>query len=501
MLAGRKSIMFNHPMLMPYVPTDSDPFDATKAAHLLNRAGFGPKPEEVDKVLSLGPQKAVDWLLDFPDTGAESDSESGPDLSAIADEPDPRDMRQMMMNKDMTPDERKEMRQKFERSNRDANESVITWWMNRMVNGPYPLQEKLTLFWHGHFTTSARDEKSATAMWQQNELLRQYAAGKFEPFVHAISKDPAMLDYLNNEQNRKQHPNENYARELMELFTLGIGNYTETDVKEAARAFTGWTHEGNDFVFRRFAHDDDTKTFLGRTGNFDGDDIISIILVQPACRKFISGEIFKWLAYDNQDQSLAQALGDYFWDQEYSIRPLVKTILTSKAFYSPQCMGVQIKCPIQLMVGTARMLGTPLPPTPGMLAALNQMGQVPLMPPNVRGWPGGQMWINTSTLFIRYNTAVWMAGGGVPALTRMTRKGDGDKPLRPGEAATSDFQPAATGTASDVVDYWVNRLLQRPIDSDKKNILADALGQQSDDPEAQRKLVQLIVSMPEYQLC
>ena len=193
------------------------------------------------------PPRAVEELLDFPDAPAEEQSpDDVPDLSEIQGYP--RSFRSSPANSAARPrPSRKLLQQKFQTANREALVTTGAWWMNRMAHGPHPLQEKLTLFWHGHFTTSAKDERSALLMWRQNELLRTYAAGNFPKFVHAISRDPAMLDYLNNTQNRKQHPNENYARELMELFTLGIGNYTEDDVKEAARAFTGWTHDGDSF--------------------------------------------------------------------------------------------------------------------------------------------------------------------------------------------------------------------------------------------------------------
>ena len=194
-------------------------------------------------------------------------------------------------------------------------------------------------------------------MWKQNELLRQNAAGNFETFVRQISRDPAMLDYLNNNENRKAHPNENYARELMELFTLGIGNYTEDDIKQGARAFTGWGHDGTDFIYRMNQHDEGTKVFFGRSGNFDGDDIISLILQHPACPRFIAGEMFKFLAYEDVDAGLTAALGQVLYSNKYELRPLLRTILMSKAFYSPQCMGVLIKSPVQLVVGTIRMLG------------------------------------------------------------------------------------------------------------------------------------------------
>lgn len=491
----------NHRLLTPYVPRDSDPFDDVKAAHLLNRAGFGGTPEEVELIQKLGPEKAVEWLLDFPDAPAveQDDENNSPDLSSIAGSPS--DFRQYYRQlRDKTPDEKKQLQQQFMQANRQAVEATTAWWMNRMAFGKYPLQEKLTFFWHGHFTTSAKDERAALLLWKQNELLRQNAAGNFETFVRSISRDPAMLDYLNNNENRKAHPNENYARELMELFTLGIGNYTETDIKQGARAFTGWGHDGTDFVYRANQHDDGIKTFFGRSGNFDGDDIITLILQHPACPKFISGELFKYLAYEDIESDLSDALGQELLNNKYQLRPLLRTILTSRAFYSPQAIGVLIKSPVQLVMGTIRMLGLRMPPGQALASALNQMGQLPMMPPNVRGWPGGRMWINTSTLFIRYNTGVWLAGGEVPALSRIDRKGDARGPLPERLARANDFDPNASGDAGAIVDAWVKRLIQRPIDADKKEILTNVLAD-GVNTDSVRKVVQLIVSMPEYQLC
>jgi hypothetical protein len=493
-----------HPLLAPYIPTDADPFDEVKAAHLLNRAAFGGTTDEIAFVQKLGPQRAVEWLLDFPDAPAEEqDGENNtPDLSSIAGSPS--DFRQYYRQlRGKSADEKKQLQQQFMQANRQAVEATTQWWLNRLAFGKYPMQEKLTFFWHGHFTTSAKDERAALLMWKQNELQRQNAAGNFETFVRAISRDPAMLDYLNNNENRKAHPNENYARELMELFTLGIGNYTEDDVKQGARAFTGWGHDGTDFVYRVNQHDEGSKTFLGRSGTFDGDDIITIILQQPACPKFIAGELFKFYAYDDIDSELSFALGQTLYGNHYQLRPLLRTILTSKAFYSTQSVGVQIKSPVQLVVGTLRMLGLQMPPTQALASALNQMGQLPFMPPNVRGWPGGRMWINTSTLFIRYNTGVWLAGGEVPSLQRIDRKGDsrGDLPER--LARQTDFDPTATDTAlapEAVVDVWTKRLIQRPLDADKKQVLVDVLSD-GVNTDSVRKVVQLIVSMPEYQLC
>src|SRR6185437_7024480 len=343
--------------LRPYKPTESDPFDAVKAAHLLNRAGFGGTQDDIEKVMKLGPVAAVDMLLDFPDAPAEEISKTNvPDLSSIDGYPaNFRQIAQKMRNQ--SPEEKRKYRQMLMAANREAILATANWWLKNMARGPYPMQEKLTLFWHGHFTSSAKDERAAILMWNQNELLRRYAAGNFRDYVHAISRDPAMLDYLNNEQNRKAHPNENYARELMELFTLGIGNYTEFDIREGARAFTGWAHDGEDYIFRKFDHDDGQKTFFGRRGNFNGDDIIEIILANPACAKYISGKIFKFFVYDDVEPPVVDAMAAILHENNWEMRPLLRTIFTSEAFYSDKAIGSQIKSPIQLVVGTVRLLG------------------------------------------------------------------------------------------------------------------------------------------------
>lgn len=489
-----------HPLLRPFKPTSESSFDAVKAAHLLNRAGFGGTDDEIEKVLKLGPIDAVDWLLDFPDAPAEEQSASNvPDLSSIEGYPSNfREIGQMM--RDKTPEERMKFRQELQRANREAIVATASWWMKNMAAGPHPMQEKLTLFWHGHFTTSAKDERAAMLMWNQNELLRRYAAGNFHDFVRAISRDPAMLDYLNNQQNRKAHPNENYARELMELFTLGIGNYTEYDIREAARAFTGWAHDGDDYIFRKFDHDEGEKVFFGRRGNFNGDDIIEIILQNPACSKYISGKLWKFFAYEELEPQVNESLAAVLRESNWDMRPLLRTIFTSQAFYSDKAIGSQIKSPIQLVVGTVRLLNLDMPNPRMVEASLTQMGQVPLQPPNVKGWPGGRMWINTSTLFVRYNTAVFLAGGRgeVP----MSAGGKPGKFKMKMKSAESNFTPKSDQSdAEHVVDQWIARLIQRPVSDEKKKVLLEALGDRPDDEQNVKQMVQLILSMPEYQLC
>ncbi len=489
-----------HPLLQPYVPSPDDPFDAVKAAHLLNRAGFGGTPEEIERVVEMGPRQAVEHLLDFPDAPADEQSaDDVPDLSSIEGYPKTfSDRRKMFLGK--TPEERQALLQQLMAANREAIGLTIAWWLKRMARGRHPLQEKLTLFWHGHFTTSARDERSAWLMWQQHETLRANAAGNFREFVRQISRDPAMIDYLNNQQNRKQKPNENYARELMELFTLGLGNYTEQDIKEAARAFTGWAHDGDDFVYRKFDHDDGPKTFFGKRGNFDGDDVIDIILQHHASSAYVAQRLLGFFVTESPDLESCQKLGDLIRDAKWDLRPALYTMFTSRAFYDTQTIGSQIKSPVQLVVGTARLLDVELPEPRQLYGALDQMGQVPLMPPNVKGWPGGRAWINTNTLFVRYNTCVWLAGGGkgIGGGNGGFFRNDEDRKRGGGGAK---FKPRAEDSAEATVDYWTQRLIQRPIPDQRKAVLVEALDGKPNSAEAVKRMVQLIVSMPEYQLC
>jgi uncharacterized protein (DUF1800 family) len=467
-----------HPLLQEVEFSAGDPWDATKAAHLLARAAWGGKPRDIDAAVSKGLKKTVDDLLDFPDAPTEESSPADqPDFSAIEGYPaNPREFRAMLAGKSR--EERQRLQQQLQMANRQAVGAIISWWLKRMAYGPYPLQERLTFFWHGHFTTSARDERQAMLMWRQQELLRQQSAANFKEFVRQISRDPAMLDYLNNNQNRKSSPNENYARELMELFTLGIGNYTEQDIKESAKAFTGWAHDGEDFIFREREHDTGQKTFMGRTGDFDGDDIIDIIFQQKAAAPYICSRLWTYFAYENAEPELLASLGELLKENNWDFRPVIRTMLLSKAFYSPKAIGTQIKSPVQLVVGLARQLevewGERFRP---MVQTLDAMGQVPLMPPNVKGWPGGRMWINTSTLFVRYNTAVSIVGQGRLAS------------LTPAELSQSE-----------VAAYWVRRLIQRPIAPAQLALLDQSLAGKKDE-SALKKLVGLIVSMPEFQLC
>lgn len=467
-----------HPMLEPFGRAPGESWDRTHAAHLLNRATFGGTDADVSRVYDLGPVGAIDQLLDFPDAPVEEISQTaGPDLAGIENYPrTAADRRALFQGK--SEEERKVLQQQIQQANNEAIRDIAGWWMRRMAWGEYPLQEKLTFFWHGHFTTSARDERSAWLMWGQNETLRTYAAGNFAKFTHAIAHDPAMLDYLNNQQNRKAHPNENFARELMELFTLGIGNYTEDDVKEGARAFTGWAHDGEGYVFRKFDHDTGKKNFLGRQGDFNGDDVIDIILQQPVCGTYIASRLWRWFVSEDYDPAICQSLGQQLRDNNYELRPVLRILFSSRAFYAQQNLGGMIKSPVQLIVGLSRQLGMDDFRIGRLRDPLKQMGQEPLMPPNVKGWPGGRQWINTSTLFVRQNTALAMVA---------------DK------AAKIRVEPNMR-LPEEAVEYWVARLIGRPISTERRQILVQSMnGRLTND--SLRGMIGLIVSMPEFQLC
>ena len=278
------------------------------------------------------------------------------------------------------------------------------WWANRMFSTRRPLEEKLTLFWHGHFATGENKVRDYRMMIRQNEMLRARASGAFRDLLVGILKDPAMLVYLDNGENVKKHPNENFGRELLELFTMGVGNYTERDVREAARAFTGWTNDVLAFRFDADQHDFGQKTFLGRTGTFDGEDIIDAILAQPVTAEFVAAKVYRFFVRDEIAGPVKADLGRTYRDSGYQMKPLLKRIFLSKDFYSPSAFATQIKSPVHLVVSTYRKMSLGQVPTiPDFGRMTSGLGQSLFDPPNVAGWAGGRTWITPSTLLNRGN--------------------------------------------------------------------------------------------------
>ncbi|MDQ6673085.1 MAG: DUF1800 domain-containing protein [Chloroflexota bacterium] len=287
-------------------------------------------------------------------------------------------------------------------------EDVQTWWLYRMVQTHHPLQEKLTLFWHGHFAVANYKVANPLLMHQHVQLLRANAMGSFDDLLMGISQDPAMLIWLDGGVNRRNAPNENYGRELLELYTLGIGNYDEDDVLSAARAFTGWNLRNNQFFFDENNHDAGEKAFLGQQGPFDGGDILKIVASDSATAQRISQKLFTFFAYPNPEPEVLAPLVDTYTSSGHDIRSLVEAILGSDAFYSERSQFEHLKSPIEYVVGTVRVLGATIRERE-LVPVLRTLGQEILNPPNVAGWPGGSYWINPSTMLSRFNFAARLA--------------------------------------------------------------------------------------------
>jgi len=480
--------------LRNFRPSAADPWDRVKAAHLLHRAGFGGTPEEVARLAAMPVEAAVEELLNYE---AIPESFPEPDFSALRELDE--ELARLRRARADEADLRRQV-QRIRRANIVKFQELRTNWVRRMIETRRPLQEKLVLFWHGHLVSGLPETRVAEHMARQLDLFRRLAAGNFKELILAISRDPAMLSYLDNNSNRKGKPNENYARELLELFTMGIGNYTEDDVKEAARAFTGWTFAGNEFVFRREQHDDGLKTFLGRTGRWDGTDIIDIVFEQPATARFLPRKLWEFFAYQGPEERLVEELAGVFRRHRWEIKPLLRAIFRSEAFFSPRAIRSKVKSPVELVVGTVRVTGSGLPDEV-LVRAMDLMGQRLLSPPNVGGWPQGRGWINTATVLLRYNFSALLLSGAMPGVPR-------------GRAAPAPvaqlIDSARVRTAGDVIDQLVDRFIQGRLDGRRRWGLLRALGTNREDTpwrldgarsqEQLRSAVHLIMSMPEYQL-
>ena len=294
-------------------------------------------------------------------------------------------------------------RNQFQREQIERALDLKNWWVTEMLSTASPLTEHMTLFWHNHFTSSLQKVRSGTLMYRQNVLLRRHALGNFAQLLNEVSRDPAMLVYLDSATNRRGQPNENFAREVMELFTLGEGSYTEQDIREAARAFTGWSidRETGEFLRRPPAHDGGTKTVLGQSGAFKGEDVIAILLARPQTAEFIVTKLWKEFVGPEPEPREIRRIAALFRESGYEIGAALRGVLTSDAFYSTENRGALVKSPVDLVIGTMRQFNVsysdPLPIT----LVLRSLGQDLFAPPNVKGWPGGDAWINSTTLLAR----------------------------------------------------------------------------------------------------
>ncbi|NIG52899.1 DUF1800 domain-containing protein [Chitinophaga sp. Cy-1792] len=470
--------------------------------HLAWRAGFG----EPLSVINDWSDKRLKVVVNQILIGRRNRT---PDVNVMSD----ADMPDFKKIKGMTPDEKKAVQQKNVQGIKDLNLS----WMKEMAGSEHPLREKMSLFWHGHFACRTQD-----VLYNQQLLgvIRENALGNFGDLLTEVSKSPAMLQFLNNQQNRKQHPNENFAREVMELFTLGRGNYTETDVKEAARAFTGWSFdETGEFKFRDKLHDDGDKHILGKHGNYNGDDVLKILLDQRQCAKFITTKIYRFFVDDNPDEVRINQLAESFYHSGYEIKSLMREIFMSDWFYDPKYVGNKIKSPVELLVGIRRAVPMTFDEEATMLVFQRILGQVLFYPPNVAGWPGGRNWIDSSSLMFRLRVPqiiFYSQALNIQPKEIMPEMGDGGnykmtlqindflkKQYSKKINAHIDWDPYIKGfeqvPREALADSIAGSLLVVPGNANKQ--LLEKYADMS-NREAYIKTVSIdVMSMPEYQLC
>ena len=491
-------------------PLPASQWNKTTAAHLLSRAAFGATPAEIDAAEKKGLSATVAELVDFKPDAA---NVPAPDWAH------PRNIREIRMGIKAEKERGgnfKEKRREFRMMEGEEILSLRQWWLDRMLNGPAPLLEKMTLFWHGHFATSVQKVRDAYWMWLQNDTLRRNALGSFGALAKKISRDPAMMIYLDLQQSRKEHPNENWARELMELFTVGIGNYSEQDIREAARAFTGYRLDLTDQQFRYapFQQDAGPKNFMGRTGAIKGDDVLEALVGKPACAQFIGRKLWRYFVEDEPSPQTVDRVAERIRAHKFEMRPLLREIFSSAEFYSDRAMATQIKSPVQYIVQTCKLLGTPLPSAVVSQNAMRQMGQVLFAPPNVKGWDGGKTWISTSTLYFRYNFANYLINGDAMLPGNPQTRGQGGdvgfrKAARVAEKTPRDpidvskLVPVELRTKPrELVDVLSQRLFQNPPSGKEIDAFTQYLeARKSDDADgAVRGLIHLMMSTPQFQL-
>jgi len=355
-----------------YEPGPESPWNKRRAAHLFRRAGFGADAAALNEAISGSPGELIERLV------------VGVDAPDFTDQ-----MNQMMRT--------------LAAGNNPRN--LASGWLYRMRYTPNPLHEKMTLFWHGHFATSGAKVEKAELLLNQNELLRRHAIGDFGQLVLAIARDPAMLLYLDSATNRKSHPNENFARELLELFCLGLGAYTERDIQELARCFTGWEVNQGEFRFNRFQADFGVKSIFGKRGNFTGEDGVRVVLEQPATSRFLVRKLLRFFVADGDfPDPLIEPLAAQFRADGLQLAGVIRTILGSELFYSDRVAGRKVRSPVEFGIGLLRGLDATV--NLNMLAEeLGALGQSLIFPPNVKGWDGGKSWINSATILGRGNLA------------------------------------------------------------------------------------------------
>jgi hypothetical protein len=579
--------------LSPIGPAD---WNYERAAHLLERAGFGGTPAEIRDLTQMTPEQAVRHLVDyrtvdnshlrpFDESGVwEADLDPFPVSRPATTEQ--AKARGEALGVEVKPAGNRPMQpvvNKFFywlRASRLETNRAGYWWAQRMLTTHRPLEEKLALFWHGHFATSEEKVRDYRKMVRQLDLFYRHGNGNFRDLVIGVAQDPAMLAFLDAGVNVKGAPNENFAREIMELFTMGVGNYSEHDIREAARAFTGWNYANLDFVVNRDQHDDTDKTVLGKRGPLDGVQVIDVILAQPVTAEFLATKLYRFFVREEVSPEMRKQLGALLRDNRYEIAPLLTTLFLSRDFYSPPSYATRIKGPVELVVSTYKKLGLDaVPGVPDFNDTTAALGQQLFRPPTVAGWAQGRSWITPGLLLERGNFArdvmfpditfiptdrypryltgdeiravhekislgyditsatkpisMAQAGGGEGGMAMSSAMVDRDEDFNTRYASYRGWQMAVErvkpiprtfarldltgmveseqlGNTTQVVDYFLARLLRVPIDSKRRGELIAFLDRELGTPdiaraqtyleEPLRMLVHLILSMPEYQL-
>lgn len=493
-----------------------------KNQHLLWRAAFGPMAEAEADLDSVSQKKLWETLV--------KTSEKKPEYIDVANDAikgifmglgDAANLQNV--EKKLSPENRKAIRDQ----SREDLKSLNLRWMDELINSEAQLREKMAFFWHGHFAC-----REINIFFQQMLLqeIRSNSLGNFGEILRSVSKSASMLSFLNNQQNRKQHPNENFAREVMELFTLGRGNYTENDIKEAARAFTGWSFNlKGEFVFRKNQHDDGSKTIFGKTGNFDGDDVLNMLLENKQTAKYLCRKLYKFFVNENEvDEAKVNMLADRFYQSNYEILPLLKDIFTSDWFYNEKNIGSRIKSPVELMVGMRRILPMDLQTEQVQLLFQKVLGQILFYPPNVAGWPGGKSWIDSSSLMFRLRIPqllkdnepinISTKADDDQQMGMMEMKGDNINQQKNFKVYNNKSPKAQAGRIpaiinweeymkvykdiprENLVDVMATILLQTPDGAIKKDVVTAAADASSRENFIKTATVALMAT-PEYQLC
>ena len=439
----------------PYQPNDRRPWTRGLAAHLYRRAGFGVNSHQLDEAVKQQPAALVKKLI----AAGEESEEFRREIE---------DLVQSML------------------SSNDAR-NLSAWWLYRLLDTPDQLLEKTTLFWHGHFATGAEKVRDPKLMYQQNQLLRRHALGRFPDLVQGISRDPAMLLYLDSITNRKAHPNENFAREVMELFCLGEGNYSEKDVQEVARCFTGWEIRRKKFYFNKYQHDEGRKTILGESGNFGGEDAARVILKQRAAPRFIVRKMIRYFMFDEPmpPDSLVNPLAEKFFNEGYDIARLVERILSSQLFFSEHCIGRKVRSPVEFAVGLLRGLESKAD-VYRLRSELAPLGHELFFPPNVKGWDGGRTWLNSSTLLGRANLVRSLIDQrksrfAKGKLAELANKYNADSPEK-------------------IVDWLLEILFAVPVPAEVRKRLVELAALEGDRSRRIGEVIHAMSILPEFQL-